>query len=149
TLFAGTVSLSANSVFNLNSLNSNFSYTNLVQDDGLFMAPFGETVGAANAATYTQAGGTHTVTGTFFIGDPSGTSGGSTYTLQSGLLTRPTLKVSPGSTFNLQGGTMITPVIAIDPNGTFRGHGLLNINALNNDGTLSANWGNLTVVASQ
>jgi hypothetical protein len=149
TLIASGISVYPGGSFNIvvNSASA-LSYTNFAQLGGTVAASVNEFIGAANAATYTQSGGTHTVGATLLLGDPSGTSGGSTYTLRSGLLSASTIQVNPASTFNLQGGSILADTIQTATNATFRGQGVLSpIAPLNNAGTLMASSGDLTVVA--
>jgi hypothetical protein len=150
-LIAPAISVSAGSTFSMTVNSADMlAYTNFAQLGGNVVAPLGEFIGASNAATYVQSGGTHTVSGTLYVGVAAfGSSSVGTYTLQSGVLSADDVQVGPASTFNLQGGSLVvSQTIQTATNGTFRGQGLLSPGiSMINAGTLMASWGSLTVIA--
>jgi hypothetical protein len=90
--------------------------------------------GPGGLGTFTQTGGTHTVTGDVIVGQLGTVADGTgTYNLSGGALAAANLRVNTGSTFNYSGGSLSLASGA----GTWTNDGLANIQAAIPNGSLT------------
>ena len=73
--------------------------------DGELLVQGSETIGVNVAGTFTQSGGTHSVSGTLYLGANSGSSG--SYSLSNGQLTVGSISIGSDAICTLTGGTSV------------------------------------------
>jgi hypothetical protein len=114
---------------------------------GLLTVNGNEYVGYAGSGVFNQIAGTHTISGTLYVGFATGTVSGSTFNLVGGSLLAGSIVVNAGGRFNGLVGSLTLASLDVQAGGTFAASTTIPASQplLVNAGTLMAQGGNLVI----